>query len=248
MKRHAVTRAALLGVATLTAAALASRASAAVIETIDGTPLTFMLHNETEADGDTQLLHAQPGNAPFEVLSDETLHNNGDTNGFAQVLGGGGGNGVGFDYITLMPLAPIVGMNEIKFKIELDPSLIIPGGGGTVPNGYQTNFTFQTQVCFVAGPCAAATPNPIAWSDPGRYLVLQVAPDAAIKSVKLYDLVGTSTKHNQPDIVNQYNFSDIKQISFDAVSVPEPAAWALMILGFGLTGGMLRARRALKAA
>jgi hypothetical protein len=36
--------------------------------------------------------------------------------------------------------------------------------------------------------------------------------------------------------------------TFEALAVPEPGAWALMILGFGGTGAMMRRRRALVAA
>lgn len=36
-------------------------------------------------------------------------------------------------------------------------------------------------------------------------------------------------------------------VGFDpAISAPEPASWALMILGFGVAGGMLRSRRTLR--
>ena len=47
-----------------------------------------------------------------------------------------------------------------------------------------------------------------------------------------------------PTITAAYDFDSIKQASFDFVSgVPEPATWAEFILGFGLTGVMLRRRR-----
>ncbi len=40
----------------------------------------------------------------------------------------------------------------------------------------------------------------------------------------------------------------LSDISFAGNAVPEPAAWALMIGGFGVAGGMARRRRALAAA
>jgi hypothetical protein len=61
-----------------------------------------------------------------------------------------------------------------------------------------------------------------------------------------------ATKNNKPTITRNYNFDAIKQVSFDGVlakdppttTVPEPAAWALMLVGFGGMGAMLRRRRA----
>lgn len=43
-------------------------------------------------------------------------------------------------------------------------------------------------------------------------------------------------------------FAVIDNVSFNGVGVPEPAAWALMIGGFGLTGAALRRRRMLAVA
>lgn len=40
-----------------------------------------------------------------------------------------------------------------------------------------------------------------------------------------------------------YNWEyGLRSISFDAAGVPEPATWALMIMGFGLAGGAMRRR------
>lgn len=38
-------------------------------------------------------------------------------------------------------------------------------------------------------------------------------------------------------------FNDSTGVNFTVTAVPEPAAWAMMIAGFGLTGAMLRRRR-----
>jgi hypothetical protein len=50
-----------------------------------------------------------------------------------------------------------------------------------------------------------------------------------------------------PDAVNMIHFtSDSNAFEFDTlggIAVPEPTSWALMLVGFGLAGGMLRARR-----
>ena len=71
-------------------------------------------------------------------------------------------------------------------------------------------------------------------SDVGQY----------IDKIVISGLEGVSTKSGNPTITAAYDFDSIKQASFDFVSgVPEPATWAEFILGFGLTGVMLRRRR-----
>ena len=39
----------------------------------------------------------------------------------------------------------------------------------------------------------------------------------------------------------------LDDISFDTTPVPEPTTWALMIMGFGTAGAMLRRRRTVVA-
>jgi hypothetical protein len=42
--------------------------------------------------------------------------------------------------------------------------------------------------------------------------------------------------------------TDIYRISFSTAAIPEPATWAMMILGFGVTGALIRRRRTSPAA
>ena len=67
----------------------------------------------------------------------------------------------------------------------------------------------------------------------------------AISKIVFSNLIGTSSKKDQDDIVSAYNFDSLRQVSFDAFAsgVPEPSTWALFILGFGAIGMMLRSGR-----
>jgi len=51
---------------------------------------------------------------------------------------------------------------------------------------------------------------------------------------------------NDNDAYSGNDFA-LDDISFDTAPVPEPATWALMIMGFGTAGAMLRRRRAVAA-
>lgn len=68
-------------------------------------------------------------------------------------------------------------------------------------------------------------------------------PGEIMTFITISDLIGTAG-----DLVFEYDFDNIRQVSFDAARVPggvvpEPATWAMMIGGFGLVGGALRRRR-----
>jgi hypothetical protein len=247
MKIRWTTRIGLAGVALIAGAAVATGASAATMLTADGTPLTLHLHNgPAEPDSTDLVSDTKPGGFLVDVLSTSLLHNAGNSGGFAQIDGIGGGPGDGFVDLTIDPRDPITGMDAIKFKIELDPKLEY--SGPTIPNGYKTDFTFDTRVFFVGGGFHDFLATP--WTDPGRY-VITAALGESIEKIALSNLVGTSTKKGKPTLTGLYDFSDIKQVSFDGtgvtVPVPEPVSWALMICGFGMVGAMLRRRRAAAA-
>jgi hypothetical protein len=242
MHRLNARRALLTAAAIVFSSAVAAGASAATMVTADGTPLTLHLHNgPAEPDSGDLVSDTKPGGFLVDVLSDSLLHNAGNSAGFAQIDGTGGSDGDGFVDLTIAPRSPITGMTAIKFKIELDPDLLI--SGPAVPNGYKTDFTFDTRVFFVGGGTQDFLATP--WTDPGRYLV-SAGSGELIQKIMLSDLVGTSTKKGKPTLTGDYNFSDIKQVSFNGTGVtvvPEPASWALMIFGLGLSGAMMRWRR-----
>jgi len=230
------------GIAAAVCAAAVAPASAATMTTAIGTPLTYALHNmPSTPDGPTLTLDTSPGGYLVDLSSSSILHNNGNSGGFAQVTGPGPSGGVGFADLTIDPENPIGGFSAIKFKLEIPGALT---SSLTIPHGYQTDFFFDTRVFFSVGGFQDFLA--VSSADPHRFLITAGSGET-ISAVTFSNLVGVSTKHNQPTLTGSYNFAGLKQLSFNT-SVPEPGTWALMISGFGLAGAALRRRRALTAA
>jgi hypothetical protein len=61
-------------------------------------------------------------------------------------------------------------------------------------------------------------------------------------------LAFTFAGNTSEDVSNEFYGIDNVIVSTNAVAVPEPAAWSLMIVGFGLIGGLTRRRRLAVAA
>jgi hypothetical protein len=85
---------------------------------------------------------------------------------------------------------------------------------------------------------------------PGQPLTgrpLSVAPGDVFASdgtFRTYDMTLTFNPDQSENIVYAYDtYAHYHVDSIDIAGVPEPAAWALMILGFGMAGGALRRRR-----
>lgn len=76
-----------------------------------------------------------------------------------------------------------------------------------------------------------------------------LAPQAQIKNNNYVEgaVVAASMLQNGEIRMNGFSATDLL-ISSTAAAVPEPAAWALMILGFGAVGSILRRRRAVVAS
>jgi len=82
----------------------------------------------------------------------------------------------------------------------------------------------------------------ISYFDAGdEYLYLGVEPGTPLYSLFRYESA-TASFTVTPENADYFEFT-VTAIRRDAVPVPEPGTWALMILGFGLMGGALRAHR-----
>lgn len=106
------------------------------------------------------------------------------------------------------------------FRFSADPEL--PGGGSAVVDirpQYLDPDVLAISVAFLGGPTLAGSDWTLEYLDP------------------LGDL--------QADSNQVYRMTLQQSVGDQAGAVPEPAAWALMISGFGLAGSYLRSRRRL---
>ena len=97
---------------------------------------------------------------------------------------------------------------------------------------------------FIIDPTFASTMMSIPTGETGRFLY----HDAGFVPLVSYQLLPRVTNANLPTGSYDPSFGDYWPIggSYRATytySVPEPASWAMMLSGFGLIGGALRARR-----
>ncbi|MBN9553822.1 MAG: PEP-CTERM sorting domain-containing protein [Alphaproteobacteria bacterium] len=224
--RGFVATAAVLGVL-----AFAIPASAATMVGTTGTPLSETIKTNSGSDGNLVSFFSDPSNLQVDYSSTSVLSPS-SQGGFAFVQGV---SGAGFVDLTLTPVG--FTFSDLKFNLQLPAS----EGGPDIPNGYKTDFTFDTTVYFSGG--GSQSFSNAGGNGENRFLITGDVGEA-ISKVVFSNLVGVSTKNNDPTLTNGYNFDSLRQVSFDAVSgVPEPSTWALFILGFGAIGLMMRSRR-----
>jgi hypothetical protein len=72
--------------------------------------------------------------------------------------------------------------------------------------------------------------------------------DSAKNTIFLNAGEGVGTAVNDGGTEPTSYFYDSTSISYQVEAIPEPASWVLLIAGFGLTGAVLRRRRAMPAA
>jgi hypothetical protein len=213
--------------------AAAVPASAVTMVSTTGTPLSETIKTNSGLNGTSVDFFSDPSNLKVVYSSISTL-NPSSTGGFAFVQGV---NDLGFTNLTLTPSG--FTFSGLKFNIQLPA----PEGGFDAPNGYKTDFTFDTTVYFT-GAGSPVTFNNVGANGENRFLISGGIGEA-ISKIVFSNLVGVSTKNNAETFTNSYNFDSLRQTSFDAFAsgVPEPSTWALFILGFGAIGMMLRSGR-----
>ena len=214
--------------------AAAIPASAVTMVSTTGTPLSETIKTNVGGNGNSIDFFSDPSNLKVVYSSTSTLSPS-SQGGFAFVQGV---NDLGFTNLTLTPSG--FTFSDLKFNIQLPAA----AGGPSIPNGYKTDFTFDTTVYFT-GAGSPVTFNNAGGNGENRFLITGGIGEA-ISKVVFSNLVGVSSGgKNDPVLTNAYNFDSLRQVSFDAIAsgVPEPGTWALFILGFGAIGMMLRSGR-----
>jgi PEP-CTERM motif len=211
-------------------------ASAATLLATTGTPLDEMIKNSSGVDGHTIVFTSDPSNLAVDYSSTDVLHAS-STGGFAFVAGA---TDTGFSDLTIVP--ETITFSAFKFNLHLPAS-----DGPDIPNGYHTTFTFDTQVFFAGGGSQTFDDVDLGNGNGENRFLLTAGAGQQIDKIVFSDLTGVSTRNNDPTLTNDFSFDSVRQVSFNAI-VPEPATWALFILGFGLMGTMLRSTRSRRAA
>ncbi len=117
-------------------------------------------------------------------------------------------------------------------------------GGFTFANGLQTLDTDTADWRADAGAAVQSLTGPLSWTAPGGAPLSWGANGTAIWGSATggpIGGIGTSAQWiwSQTDPAGEAFFST----TITSGAVPEPAAWGLMIVGFGLTGAAIRRRR-----
>lgn len=200
----------------LAAFALASAttpAGAATIIVNNGAPYAETVHTNNAGSGTSLTTKTKPGMISVLLNSIDGI-NVGNGDGVASVSGLGSGQGDGF---AALLIDPATGFSVLQFKAE--------------DFANQRASAFDIKVNFLNAP--AQIFNGISLPSNGKLDVLASGAEV-MDSIELYGLVNAAG--------NALKFKAVKEMSFNAVSggVPEPAAWAMMLAGFGLAGAAVR--------
>ncbi|KRB48918.1 PEPxxWA-CTERM sorting domain-containing protein [Phenylobacterium sp. Root700] len=207
----------LVTVALAATALTAVPATAAQILYLSGSNYAEAVHNDGQAAGNSITLKTQPGGYLVDYTANAGAALTPNGNGFGKQNGP-------FSLVTVDPLT--VGFSKMGFTLT-------PGGKNNL------NYKFDVLVNFVGGGSQLlsgllpSNGKVDIWADTGE----------VFDSLTIQNLQGRA---KSKDSWAPYNFSDIRHTSFDAVAlmtaVPEPATWAMMIIGFGAVGSMVRRR------
>lgn len=107
------------------------------------------------------------------------------------------------------------------------------------------NFSGMIQSLTTAGPPTAEVNFDVFGTFTPLGILAGFTPGAASASFGLTQTGGLTPGDPQPAISGGFSFSTPPTVQNE---VPEPAAWAMLIAGFGLTGAVMRRRRGAVAA
>jgi hypothetical protein len=247
-------------------AALASAESAAALTvTTQGPNYSEMLYNTNDSSSGTTVdTFSKPGNYLVDWTSEingvDLFESGNGGQGHAWIAGT---SGTPLKDVLITPVAnPADTYTDLlgftKFGVDIDfgaPGITVPknNGGTQVVNpastSFEATFTFSNR-----GPLTITLPGPYLlakdYPNSGMFnFIADPVTDGYIKSIEFFNATYYSDKDQSGVELDNYGFQDFKQPSFDAAigSIPEPGAWALMILGLGGAGAVLRRRRTLAA-
>jgi len=153
--------------------AAAIPASAVTMVSTSGTPLSETIKTNVGGNGTSIDFFSDPSHLKVVYSSTSTLSPS-SSGGFAFVQGV---SGAGFTNLTLTP--DNFTFSDIKFNMQLPAST----GGFEAPNGYKTDFTFDTTVYFTGGGSQLFTNDVGAGSGATFALVALLAPANKVGSV-----------------------------------------------------------------
>lgn len=223
MRRSVKTNGLAAAVVSVIALATAAPASAALVLGTSYLPGLGMVHNNG-----TQTSNVVTGtlNSPGDITyaSPDTLNTTG--NGFAQINGP-------FAQIQVLPTSFAFDIGAINWTLNLNQ-----GQGGTPLPAFLDITAFPT----VGGPLFL---NGIALTTGENKFSLTGNAGELFSSV-LFNIVAANG--TTPEDIDSLRQVEIGMTTGGGGGVPEPASWAMMILGFLGMGAALRSRRRLAAA
>lgn len=202
-------------------------------------PLADMLKNNSSPDGTTVTLKGSPSNrlVDYIALAGETLETAGNGNGFATVTEqGNGGNDTGFAGLRIDPQGAI-GFSKINFNLE-------PRGSG--------NFSWYADITLKRLDGGADILfNDVLFTQGENKFAISSATNILFESITFANLAN-GIDGAQGRALQKFDSMRHVSVQFGQLTapVPEPATWAMMLVGFGVVGASLRRRpaRALQAA
>lgn len=238
---------ALAGALAVTAAAVTlgfAGTAGAVTVTTQAPNFSEMLHNNNGPNAATMQLFSKPGFYLMDVSSSEALSQAGGGTGHAWLAAADGA----LSDITFAPsTTPAPGMNLFESFAPFGVKVTLTGSTGEGRNKINfASYTYDVMFTFTNA-------DPLTITLPGAYLqdlpnsgqmnfFTASATEGAFTSIKFFNAVGYSGA-DQTGTAYATTFANFKEPSFEVTAIPEPTTWALMIMGFGGVGSLLRRRQ-----
>jgi hypothetical protein len=193
------------------------------------THLSNKIKDDSVPDGLTLALPADSGDL-VDFTAPTTLEHSGN-GGFATVSGlGNGSKELGFASLLIDPQSPMDGFTDINFALKA-----LGNGNDTFYADFVLNLVGGGQIVFA---------NVAVGTGGLTHYGFSSVDDRLFASLFLTDL---RTLQNGGSPVN---FESIRQVSINLAQVPtpppgvpEPATWAMMLMGFGAAGAAIRHSR-----